>query len=57
MAAEHTLAEQKGHTISVDSRNFEMWGQFPPPPPPPPPILEKCGGSVKLMGTSPIPCQ
>ena len=23
----------QGNTFSVDSRNFEMWGQFPPPCP------------------------
>ena len=30
--------------FSVDSRNFEMWGQFPP-------MSEKCGGLVNKMGT------
>ena len=29
--------------ISVDSRNFEMWGQFPP-------MSEKCGGLVNKNG-------
>ena len=28
---------------SVDSRNFEMWGQFPP-------MSEKCGGLVTKNG-------
>ena len=28
---------------SVDSRNFEMWGQFPP-------MSEKCGGLVNKNG-------
>ena len=30
--------------VSVDSRNFEMWGQFPPP------MSEKCGGLVNKNG-------
>ena len=37
---------QKGwvHSLlSVDSRNFEMWGQFPP-------MSEKCGGLVNKNG-------
>ena len=29
--------------FSVDSRNFEMWGRFPP-------MSEKCGGSVNKNG-------
>ena len=30
-------------SCSVDSRNFEMWGQFPP-------MSEKCGGLVNKNG-------
>ena len=32
------------YLYSVDSRNFEMWGQFSP-------MSEKCGGLVNKMGT------
>ena len=36
-------SESRWLNISVDSRNFEMWGQFPP-------MSEKCGGLVTKNG-------